>query len=73
MRMQTVCWNLDAQEGGLTGQLGGKIPENVPICAHMLFIWPVLKRNCHLKKTLAASDKVQPSQVNVYFVALLLQ
>lgn len=71
MRIQMVCWNLSAQEGGLTGQLGGKIPENIPICACVLFIRTVLKRS--LKKTLAASDKVQPSKVNVEFVALLLQ
>lgn len=53
-RVHTMCWNLNAQEGGLTGQLGGKIPENIPIIifpypisAEVLFIWPVLIRNCH--------------------------
>lgn len=46
-----------------------KNPENVPICARMLSIWPVWKRNSSKKKSLAASQ-MQPSEVNA---ALLLQ
>lgn len=55
----------------MTGQLPGKIPQNIPICARMLLTWPVLKRNFHLKKPVAASEEVQFSEVNVYSVTLL--
>lgn len=71
MRIPAECWNLDAQEGGLAARLGGNIPENIPICARVLSIWPVWKRNS-FKKTKLTASKMQPSEVNLYFVSLLL-
>lgn len=66
MRIQTACWNLNAQEGGLTGwQNIRKYPY---LCTYAFHLASFEK-----KLSFAASDEVQPSEVHVYFVALLLQ